>query len=85
MHVLENAKEKLRKAQVRKAVLVLAVGVGDQVDVNTIGGIASTNVKHFINVKDFFVGLSQSMTVVCSSRVGETIPLPVPGWTDVDA
>ena len=36
-----------------------------------------------VNFRDMFLWLSQSMQAVSQSSPGDTVPLPVPGWTEV--
>jgi uncharacterized protein YegL len=83
--ITEQAKRELRKAQEKKSVAVFAVGVGEDVDLKTIGEITGTNALRLkgANFPELFLWLSKSMTRVSSSHSGDDVQLPVPGWASV--
>jgi uncharacterized protein YegL len=82
------AATRIQAMEDQKKVTFFAVGV-DQAKMNTLSQIASkTRPPVKLNGLDFsklFVWLSASLRSVSSSKIGEQVPLPPPGWTSTTA
>lgn len=76
----EEEARKVRKNAKEKKLVFLGVGVGDDVDMDTLKEICPANFppKKLDGLKfsDFFEWLSQSLSGVSRSSVGDTVPLP---------
>jgi len=77
------AAQRLRSAEQKKQVKVFAVGVGDDIDLETLEKIAGATPLR-LNEKrwdELFKWLSVSVTAVSNSNdTGEQVPLPPPNW-----
>ena len=80
-----SAAQRVQQAEARKSVAFFCVGV-QNADMNTLSKITS---RHPVKLKGLhfrkmFVWLSQSLTSVSHSQVGEQVPLTSPaGWAEV--
>ena len=81
----QAAAQRLRQEEERKSIAFFAVGVR-RADMKTLAKIAVRQPLQLqgLNFRDMFVWLSQSLTSVSHSQVGEQVPLPPPtGWSVV--
>ena len=79
----ELATQRLQTAQKQKQVKVFPVGVGDEVDLDSLAKIAGTPPVRLNESKwnEMFEWLSQSVTAVSHSQdTGEQVALPPPEW-----
>ena len=82
----QGAARRVRQEENDKAVAFFAVGV-DKADMKTLGKIATRQPLKLkgLNFRDMFVWLSQSLTSISHSQVGEQVPLQSPtGWSVID-
>ena len=80
-----SAAQRLRQEEERKSVAFFAVGVR-RADMKTLAKIAIRQPIQLqgLQFRDMFLWLSQSLTSVSHSQVGEQVPLPPPsGWSVV--
>ncbi|MDM8519774.1 VWA domain-containing protein [Anaerolineales bacterium HSG6] len=81
----QSAAQRVQQAEARKSVAFFCVGV-QNADMSTLSKITS---RHPVKLKglhfrEMFVWLSQSLTSVSHSQVGEQVPLTSPaGWAEV--
>lgn len=81
----QGAAQRVKQAEASKGVAFFAVGV-QGANMNTLGQIATRSPLHLkgLDFRSMFVWLSQSLTSVSHSQVGQQTPLPAPqGWAEV--
>ncbi|MEZ4675540.1 MAG: VWA domain-containing protein [Caldilineaceae bacterium] len=81
-----SAAQRIQKEEADKAVAFFAVGV-EKADMKVLAQICSRQPLRLkgLNFRDMFVWLSQSLTTVSHSLVGQQVPLSSPaGWSVID-
>jgi uncharacterized protein YegL len=81
----QSAAQRVKQLEASKGVAFFAVGV-QGANMNTLGQIATRTPLQLkgLNFRSMFVWLSQSLTSVSHSQVGQQTPLPAPqGWAEV--
>lgn len=81
-----SAAQRIQQEEQNKAVAFFAVGV-EKADMKTLAQISNRQPLRLqgLNFRDMFVWLSQSLTTVSHSQVGQQIPLSSPsGWSVID-
>ena len=82
----QPAARRIQQAESSKSVAFFTVGV-DKADMKTLAKIATRQPLRLqgLNFRDMFVWLSQSLTSISHSQVGEQVPLQPPtGWSVID-
>ncbi len=81
----QSAAQRVKQSEASKGVAFFAVGV-QGANMNTLSQIATRTPLQLkgLNFRSMFVWLSQSLTSVSHSQVGQQTPLPAPqGWAEV--
>lgn len=81
----QSAAQRVKQLEASKGVAFFAVGV-QGANMNTLSQIATRTPLQLkgLNFRSMFVWLSQSLTSVSHSQVGQQTPLPAPqGWAEV--
>lgn len=81
----QSAAQRVKQLEASKGVAFFAVGV-QGANMNTLGQITTRTPLQLkgLNFRSMFVWLSQSLTSVSHSQVGQQTPLPAPqGWAEV--
>ena len=81
----QSAAQKIKAQEAQKSIAFFTVGV-EEADMNILGELSTRAPLALkgLNFQELFVWLSQSLTSVSHSQVGEQVPLQSPaGWAEV--